>query len=216
MSISTQRALRRGFPAAFVVTGVLGLGLAACSSPHHGATSTTGTTSSTSTSAAPASTTTSTASSSSTACQGGALSASLSGSEGAAGTFELTFSLRDISTTSCTMDGFPGALLLGSSGAALPTNVVRAGSYSFTNFSSSSVMLPAGGTAYFNLGYSDVTVAGETSCEMATAIQFIPPGATTHVVVSTAMSVCNHGTVTVSPVFGSASPEVQTTAPPHP
>jgi hypothetical protein len=113
------------------------------------------------------------------------------------------------------MDGFPGALLVDGSGASLPTNVVRAGNYSFTNFSSSVVTLAPGAMAFFNLGYSDVTVAGETSCEMATALQIIPPGSSTHLVVSSGLSVCNHGTVTVSPVFGSSSPEVETTAPPH-
>jgi len=141
---------------------------------------------------------------------------SVIGSQGAAGTFEVSFGLRNTSSTPCTMNGFPGALLLNASGAPLPTTVVRAGNLSFTNFSAVPVNLAPGATAYFNLGYSDVPTGSETSCEMATQLEVTPPNATTHEVVSASLSVCNHGTLTVSPVFGSGSSEVQTTAPPHP
>jgi Protein of unknown function (DUF4232) len=113
------------------------------------------------------------------------------------------------------MNGFPGAVLLGASGTQLPTTVVRAGSPSFTNFPATQVTLGPGATAYFNLGYSDVPTGSETSCEMATQLQIKPPDASTFQVVAASLSVCNHGTLTVSPVFGSGSPQVQTTAPPH-
>jgi Protein of unknown function (DUF4232) len=198
---------------AALVVAMTGLTLAACSSPHPSTSSTTGTSGTAPTTTS--STTTSTPGASTTGCGAGALSAAVLGSQGAAGTFEVTFRLRNGSTAACTMDGFAGALLLDASGAPLPTNVVRAGSYSFTNFASSVVTLAPGATAYFNLGYSDVTVGGETSCEMATALQVIPPGTSTRLVVSSALSVCNHGTVTVSPIFGAASPQLETTAPPH-
>jgi hypothetical protein len=114
------------------------------------------------------------------------------------------------------MNGFPGALLLNASGTQLPTTVIRAGNYSFTNFSASPVTLSPGATAFFNLAYSDVPTGSETSCEMATQIEVTPPNSSTHDVVAVPLSVCNHGTLTVSPVFGATSPEVQTTAPPHP
>jgi hypothetical protein len=76
--------------------------------------------------------------------------------------------------------------------------------------------LSPGATAFFNLAYSDVPSGSETSCEMATQIEVTPPNSSTHDVVAVPLSVCNHGTLTVSPAFGATSPEVQTTAPPHP
>ena len=197
-----------------IAVALVACATAACSSPGPSASSTTAT-SSAPTSSSVASSSTSAPSSTQTACTTGALGLAVAGSQGAAGTFELTFSVRNISTASCTMDGFPGTLLLDAAGAVLPTNEVRAGSYSFTNFSASPVSVSPGGTAYFNLGYSDVPTGGETSCEMATQLQVMPPGSSTHAVVTAALSVCNHGTLTVSPVFSSSSPQVRTTAPPH-
>ena len=209
----TLKARGRALLAASWSIALAGLGLAACSSPHGAASSTTATSVTTSTTSG--STTTSSAGTTVTSCAAGELSVGVLGSQGAAGTFEVSFSLRNISTTTCAMDGIPGTLLLDASGAVLPTNEVRAGSYSFTNFSAAPVTLAPGATAYFNLGYSDVPTGSETSCEMASQLQVMPPGASTHVVVAVPLSVCNHGTVTVSPVFGSTSPQVQTTAPPH-
>jgi hypothetical protein len=145
-----------------------------------------------------------------------ALAMSVSGTEGAAGTLEVTISLRNTTSATCTMNGFPGALLLGASGTALPTTVVRAGIYSFTNFPSALVTLAGGALAYFNLGYSDVTTGSETTCEMATQLEITPPNATTHGIVTASLAVCNRGTVTVSPVFSATSPETQTTAPHQP
>jgi hypothetical protein len=114
------------------------------------------------------------------------------------------------------MNGFPAVLLVSGSGTQLPTTVMRAGSLSFTNFPAAPVALSPGATAYFNLAYSDVPTGSETSCEIAAQLQITPPNTSTHGVVALSVSACNHGTVAVSPVFGSGSPEVQTTAPPHP
>jgi hypothetical protein len=200
------------------VTGaalVAALGLSACSSPHAttstsgstGATATTGSssTSSTSTSSVPAG----------LACAARDLVTTVVGSQGAAGTFELTFALHNTSGASCPLDGYPGAQLLDSSGAELPTHVVRGGNIQFTNFAPASVVLAAGDTAYFNLAYSDVPTGTETTCPTASQIEVTPPQASDHDVVVAHIVVCGAGTLTVSPVFSSSSPETQTTAPPQ-
>ena len=140
---------------------------------------------------------------------------SLVGSQGAAGTFELTFALRNSSTTACPMDGYPSAQLLGSSGTELPTHVVSGGSYQFTDFNPAPVQLAPGATAYFNLAYSDVPTATETTCPTATQIEVTPPHAVDHDVVAVQLMVCAAGTLTVSPVFAAGSPGSQTTAPPQ-
>ena len=95
----------------------------------------------------------------------------------------------------------------------MPTIVVRAGSYSFTDVAPSSVTLAPGATGYVNLGYSDVVTGTETRCPTTTQALFMPPGAGGSDTVAVQMAVCNSGTVTVSPVFGAGSPATATTAP---
>ncbi len=141
---------------------------------------------------------------------------SLVGSQGAAGTFELTFALRNTSTVSCPMDGYPGAQLVDASGTQLPTHVVSGGNLAFTDFAPAPVVLGAGASAYFNLAYSDVPTGTETTCPTAAQIEITPPHAVDHDVVPVHITVCGAGTLTVSPVFSSTSPQTQTTAPPAP
>jgi hypothetical protein len=148
-------------------------------------------------------------------CTGANYSLSELGSQGAAGTFEVTFGFRNTAAAACPLSGYPGIQLVGSGGALIPTTTVRGGTESFTDFAPSTVAVGPGATAYFNLAYSDVTTGTETSCPTATGLQAIPPNSTTSLSVSGQFQVCNNGTVTVSPVFGKNSPETQTTAPPR-
>jgi Protein of unknown function (DUF4232) len=207
---------RRGASRAVVlVLGGLGaVGLAACSShPSTSSTTSSGATASTgSTSTSAAATTTSGPGGS--LCAARDLVTTLSGSEGAAGTFELTFALRNTSTAPCPMEGYPGAQLVDASGTELPTHVVSGGNLAFTSFAPSPVTLAAGATAYFNLAYSDVPTGTETTCPTAAQIEVTPPHAVDHDTVAVHITVCAAGTLTVSPVFSSTSSETETTAPP--
>ncbi len=162
-----------------------------------------GSTSSTTTSSLPAG----------SACAARDLVTTVVGSQGAAGTSELTFAFRNTTATPCPMKGYPGAQLVDSSGTELPTHVVSGGSYQFTDFAPAAVTLAAGATAYFNLAYSDVPSGTETTCPTATQIEITPPGAVDHDTLSINATVCSSGTLTVSPVFSSSSPQTQTTAP---
>jgi len=114
------------------------------------------------------------------------------------------------------MDGYPGIQLLDASGTELPTHVVTGGNLQFTDFAPAAVVVAPGATALFNLAYSDVPTAGETTCPTAAQIEVTPPHAVDHDVVAVNITVCGSGTVTVSPVFGQSSPQVQTTAPSQP
>jgi hypothetical protein len=197
-----------------LVLAALGaLGLAACSSPSKSSTSSTGAPSSTGSTSTSAATTTSVPAGS--ACAARVLVTTLVGSQGAAGTFELTFALHNTSTQPCPMDGYAGVQLLDASGTELPTHVVSGGNLSFTNFAPSPVTLGAGATAYFNLAYSDVPTGTETTCPTAAQIEVTPPHAVDHDTVAVHLMVCGAGTLTVSPVFSSTSSETQTTAPPQ-
>lgn len=114
------------------------------------------------------------------------------------------------------MTGYPNAQLYDSSGASLHTTVVPGGTYNFTNFAPSAVTLTQGQTAYFNVGYTDVPVGGETICPTSAQVKVIVPGGFNSLTASFAATVCNNGTLTVSPVFASGSPHTATTAPPQP
>ncbi|MGO9458230.1 MAG: DUF4232 domain-containing protein [Acidimicrobiales bacterium] len=136
------------------------------------------------------------------------------GSSGAAGTIELTFSLTNTTSSTCTMRGYPGMLLLGSGGTALPTTVVRGGGLSFERVPVSTVTLAPSKVAYFNVGYSDV-VAVPPACSTASGVEVTPPTALTHATVhGLTIEACSDGTLHVSPVFGSTDTTgTSTTAP---
>jgi hypothetical protein len=147
-------------------------------------------------------------------CTGANYSLALLGTEGAAGTFEVTFGFRNTSSATCPLGGYPGIQLLGANAVDIPTTTARGGGLSFTDFAPTTVSVGPGQTAYFNMSYSDVPTAGESSCPTTVAIQAIAPNTTNPLIAYAQFQVCDNGTVTVSPVFGKASPEVQTTAPP--
>ena len=171
----------------------------------------------TTTSTTPSTTTTSSSTTTTTTpasaiCQVSQLHIGPSGAGAAAGTNERTFSLTNTSTRTCTLDGYPGMLLLGTGNATEPTDVVRGGALSFEDIGPSSVRLGPGATAYFNVGYSDVT----PPCSTATAVEVTPPTDTAHAVVPVSPSImaCNNGTLDVSAVFGPTdAAATQTTAP---
>jgi hypothetical protein len=158
-------------------------------------------------------TTTTAGSASTTTCGVGQLVLSVVGSNGAAGTIETTFALKHPSGSPCTLGGYPGALMLDSSGKPITTLVVRGGGYAFTNMPATKVSLSAGDSAYFNLGYSDVPTGNASSCPSSAQLEVTPPNDTSQLVVSFNATVCNNGTLTVSPVFAAGSAQSQTTAP---
>ena len=164
------------------------------------------------------STTTSSASSvtpGTSTCQVNSLTLGLEGRSGAAGTVEWTFDLRNASTSSCVLLGFPGAQMLDVSGTPLTIQTtLRGGGYAFTNLSPTKVTLEPGSTAYFNVGYSDVPTGSESTCPSSSRLAVTPPNDFSQLAITFQAAVCNHGTLTVSPVFGPGSPETQTTAPP--
>jgi hypothetical protein len=147
-------------------------------------------------------------------CATTALTASVVGSSGAAGTIETTVALKSTGTAACILGGYPGLQMLAASGAALPTVVVRKGSYGFTAMAPTTVTLATGQSAYFNVGYSDVPVGSETSCPTSATVQVTPPNAFDHLVMTASLAPCGGGTLVVSPVFLSTGANSQTTAPP--
>ena len=188
--------------------------LTGCSSGS--STTTTGAGPTTPTTSASASTTsshpaTSTTAAGPTRCATSALSGSVVGSSGAAGTIETSVALKSTAPGTCVLGGYPGLQLLGAGGAALPTTVVRKGSYSFTSMAPTTVTVASGQSVYFNIGYSDVPVGSETTCPTSASLEVTPPNAYDHLVVAATLAPCGGGSLTVSPVFASVS---QTAVPP--
>lgn len=168
------------------------------------------------TSSAPISSSSSSSSSTSTtdtSCSATELTGSVSGTEGGAGVLETTVLLRNTGTTVCTLDGYPGLLLLGSGGTQLATNARDGGSLAFESVAPSLVSVAPGGDAYFNIGYSEVPSGGEATCPSATGLQVTPPGGTTHLVVPVHMAPCAGGQLHESAVFGPGSAGAQTAVP---
>ncbi|MGH8987545.1 MAG: DUF4232 domain-containing protein [Acidimicrobiales bacterium] len=189
--------------------------LSACSStpPAHHETTTTRPPAPT-TSSVPTTSTTSTASSS--ACQTSDLRVVDVGQGGAAGTQEVSFSLTSTSSTPCVTYGYPGLLLLSTSGAALPTTVIRGGALHFEDIAPARVTLHSGETAYFNVGFNDVQSSTGT-CSVAHHVEVTPPTATAHATVQVEPDIdaCGNGTLNVSAVFAETDGgATQTTAPP--
>jgi len=142
------------------------------------------------------------------------LDGSVEGTQGAAGTIEVTFSLTNVSPSVCVMSGYPGALLLGIDGSQLPTVARRGGTLSFENIPVSTVSIAAGESAWFNVGYSEVPVNPETSCPTSKALEITPPNDTQQLVVSVQIEACDGGLLNESPVFGPGNRATETTAPP--
>jgi Protein of unknown function (DUF4232) len=121
------------------------------------------------------------------------------------------FTLRNTSSASCKLAGYPGLQLLGDSGQRLPTTVVRAGSgaYLFPPVAAHRVALPPGAVGSFDLQYGDNpvgTAATEpyaTACPAATDVEVTLPNAPDHAVVPASMAPCG-GQVLVSPMVPGA------------
>jgi hypothetical protein len=210
---------RSGLLAGIVVVGAVLL--AACSSGGGGSTATTTTTNGhgTTTTAANGSTTTTVATGSTTTTGGGTTTSTAAGvstcqpaqlriapqqGTGAAGTITMTVSLTNVSSTTCTLQGYPGMQLLAASGSSLPTQVVRGGTQfpaAAANQSPALVTLAPQQVATFSLAYEDVPVGNETTCPTSAKAEITPPNDVGHGVVTLAISPCNGGTVHVSPVY---------------
>lgn len=168
---------------------------------HRSTTTTSGGTTSTSTTSA-ASTTTGAALATCLATQ---LSLQPHQGGGAAGTISLTVSMTNTSSTTCTLEGYPGMQLLSAQGTPIPTTVVRgglAGDLSAEGAKPPSlVTLSPGQVATFALQYEDVPVGNETTCPTSAKAEITPPNDTAPAVVALVVSPCNGGTVHVSPVY---------------
>jgi hypothetical protein len=129
------------------------------------------------------------------------------GKGAALGHLGVLFTLQNTSSASCRLYGYPGLLMLDSTGAPLPTTVVRAvnGSYLIARVAPHWVALAPGSVGSFDLEYGDNPVGTQvnepyaTACPAAQSAEVTLPGADDHSVVPVSMAPCG-GQVLVSPV----------------
>ena len=140
-----------------------------------------------------------------TTCQPNGLAMAAGMGNGGAGTIEMVVTMTNTSAAPCTLDGYPGMQLLDSSGAKLPTTVVRGGGPGFLNPAANQppapVTLQPGQKASFSLSYEDVPVGTETSCPTSAKAQITPPNDFSFAVIALQASACGGGTIHVSPVY---------------
>jgi hypothetical protein len=145
-------------------------------------------------------TTTGTTGSGSGDCVAADLKASFLGTNGAAGTIAVGFALTNSSSSTCTIYGWPGVLLLSSAGSALPTDAVRTSSDMLGSTPATDITLKPRQQASFRLIASDFA-SGSTTCEDATDLQIIAPNdaATLKVAINGGIPAC--GRATLSPLM---------------
>jgi len=90
------------------------------------------------------------------------------------------FSYQNISSTSCTLNGYPGFLALDSSGHVLPDGPIKTGSnYMFNNPGAKLMTLSPNSKAYFAIGWdfsNVISVNSHSGCIKPTLIESTPPG----------------------------------------
>jgi hypothetical protein len=174
--------------AAAVVTGTLAL--AGCGSSTTVTTtvtagsSTAADTTSTSSATPTSSASTSAAASSATAtaaaaslCRAAALSLSYLGQQGATGHGELGFALRNTGSSSCHTFGYPGILVLGRTGQALPTTPSHSTRDFFGVTPEVGITVAPGRSVSFRLQVTH-GINGTAGCSTAYGLQVIPPNDT--------------------------------------
>ena len=115
-------------------------------------------------------------------------------------------SLRNISSSTCTLDGFPGMLLLDSNGNALPSHVHwgSIAAYQFPNVPAQLIFLPPQASASFTIAVYDSPFEQHQGCRPSTQVEITPPNNDQHLSIPAQITACG-GDLYVSPVVPGAN-----------
>ncbi len=145
-----------------------------------------------------------------TTCQSGQLSIVRGQTGGAMGHIGIAASaFQNISTTTCTLSGYPTLQMLDALGHAMPTHVIDGSSYTVISRPESVVVLLPGKQAMFDLGYSNGTGYGSAVCPTSAQVEITPPGSSESISVrwtlqpygGPTIAKLRCGEITISPVF---------------
>ncbi|MCL4449194.1 MAG: DUF4232 domain-containing protein [Actinobacteria bacterium] len=139
------------------------------------------------------SSTTTTAALSVSRCRTDGLIAQKGYAQVAAGEVVVTYILKNVGTSRCSLYGYPGLGLLTSTGSLIPMTVIK---QPVIGSSPLTVVLSPQQSASFSLKYSNVS---EAVCPSSSELWITPPNAYHHLMLSDHITPCG-GSITVSPV----------------
>jgi len=116
---------------------------------------------------------------------------------------------KNISTTTCTLKGYPILQMLDSTGHAIPTYVSRGNSFGVSAAPAKVVTLTPGLVAKFDMLYHNQTGYGTAICPTSTEVEITPPGSNKSIAFSwkiqpyggSTIQKLQCGDITVSPVY---------------
>jgi hypothetical protein len=135
--------------------------------------------------------------SSAAVCGAGQLAGKVRQTSGAAGTAAASIRIRNVSSTACTLRGFP-RLKLRNAGGPLPT-LVRHGGLAILEHPVATITLAPGKSASLLVTWSTVPTGAEQSCPQATHLVIILRAGAGRFTVPFDGSPCNGGTLRESP-----------------
>jgi len=142
-------------------------------------------------------------------CTTSQLAVELGPDDAAMGHVGQVVSFKNISTTTCALEGYPGLKMFGAAGQLIPTEVTDGPSYIVPALPDKVVVLAAGSEASFDVGYSDATGYGTAVCPTSSQVAVTPPDAGQPITVSwriqpyggSTIEKLQCGQIAVSPVY---------------
>ena len=142
-------------------------------------------------------------------CTASQLAEELGPDDAAMGHVGQVVSFKNISTTTCTLKGYPGLRMFDAAGQLIPTEVTDGPSYIVPALPDKVVVLTAGSEASFDVGYSDATGYGTAECPTSSQVAVTPPDASQPITVSwriqpyggSTIEKLQCGQIAVSPVY---------------
>lgn len=138
-------------------------------------------------------------------CQPGQLQLTAGRGVQAANQYGRRLIFTNVSSSSCTMYGYPGLQLVGTGGRAIDVPVHRGGGYALTDPGPHLITLAAGGQASFSFGGAAIEQPSGAVCPTTSAVRVIPPNDYSQLSLSVQAPACSGTGVTVTAVSAGAS-----------
>lgn len=136
----------------------------------------------------------------STNCQPSQLTFTIHTGGGAAGHIGQMGQFTNTSTATCTLYGFPGAVMLDAQHQPMTTHALwQTSAYMYSNQQKTLVTLAPGASAYFAVTWSDVTVGSATTCPTSSYLSVTPPNDFSVLTVADQINACDSNLI-ISPV----------------
>lgn len=133
-------------------------------------------------------------------CQPNQLTFSVKSAVAAAGHIGQMGKFTNSSSATCTLYGFPGAVMLDAQHQPMTTHALwQTSAYMYSNQMKQLVTLAPGGSAYFAVTWSDVTVGAATTCPTSSYLSVTPPNDFSVLTIADQITSCDSN-LTISPV----------------